>query len=144
MRGFIEELRHRNVLRVGVAYVIAGWLIAQVADLAADAFNAPDWFMQMLIIALLVGMPVSLFLAWAYELTPEGLKKAHEVPADAPKDPRSGRVLNIIMIGTLTVAVLLLGWDKLRQPASRWTSQSLSCLSKTSAQTVTTRGLPTA
>jgi len=118
MRGFIEELRHRNVFRVGIAYIIAGWLIAQVADLAADAFNAPDGFMQMLIIVLLVGLPVSLFLAWAYELTPEGLKKAHEVPADAPKDPRSGRVLNIFIIGTLTVAVMWLGWDKLRQPAA--------------------------
>ena len=63
MRGFIEELSHRNVIRVGIAYVVAGWLIAQVADLAADAFNAPDLFMQMLIIALLVGLPVALFLA---------------------------------------------------------------------------------
>ena len=53
MRGFIEELRRRNVFRVGVAYVVAGWLIVQVADIAADAFNAPDWFMQMLIIVLI-------------------------------------------------------------------------------------------
>jgi len=118
MPGIIEELRHRNVIRVGIAYVVAGWLIAQVADLAADAFNAPDWFMQTLIIVLLVGWPVSLFLAWAYELTPDGLMKAHEVPADAPKDPRSGRILNIVIICTLIVAVLLLGWDKLRQPAT--------------------------
>ena len=118
MRGFIGELRHRNVFRVGVAYIVAGWLIAQVADLAADAFNAPDWFMQMLIIILLVGLPVSLFLAWAYELTPEGLMKANEVPADAPKDPRSGRVLNIMIIATLTIAVLWLGWDKLKQPST--------------------------
>ena len=118
MPGFIEELRHRNVIRVGIAYIVAGWLIAQVADLAADAFNAPDWFMQTLIVVLLVGLPVSLFLAWAYELTPDGLMKAHEVPADAPKDPRSGRVLNIIIICALIVAVLLLGWDKLKQPAT--------------------------
>jgi hypothetical protein len=94
MRGFIEELLHRNVFRVGVAYVVAGWLIVQVADVAADAFNAPDWFMQVLIIVLLVGLPVSLFLSWAYELTPDGLMKAHEVPADALKDPRSGRILS--------------------------------------------------
>ena len=73
MRGFIEELRYRNVFRVAIAYVVAGWLIAQVADLAADAFNAPDWVMQMLIVLLLLGLPVALFLAWAYELTPEGV-----------------------------------------------------------------------
>lgn len=118
MRGFIEELRHRNVFRVGVAYAVTGWLIVQVADVATDAFNAPDWFMQALIIALLVGLPVTLFLAWAYELTPDGLMKAHEVPADALKDPRSGRILNIITIATLAVAVLWLGWDKLKQPAT--------------------------
>ena len=53
MRGFIEELRRRNVFHVGVAYVVTGWLIVQVADIAADAFNAPDWFMQMLIIVLI-------------------------------------------------------------------------------------------
>jgi len=118
MRGFIEELRHRNVFRVGVAHVVAGWLIVQVADVAADAFNAPDWFMQVLIIMLLVGLPVSLFLSWAYELTPDGLMKAHEVPADALKDPRSGRILNIIIIAMLTVAVLWLGWDKMQRPVT--------------------------
>ena len=118
MRGFIDELQHRNVFRVGVAYTIAGWLLAQVADLAADAFNAPDWFMQMLIIVLLIGLPVSLVLAWAYELTPEGMKKADEVPIDAPKDPRSGRVLNLITIVTLVIAVGWLGWDKLQGPDS--------------------------
>ncbi len=112
MRGFIEELRHRNVIRVGVAYVIAGWVIAQIVDLAADAFNAPDWFMQMLIVLLLIGLPVALFLAWAYELTPEGVKKAHEVPADAPKDPRAGRVLNRMIMATLIIAVAGLSWER--------------------------------
>ena len=89
MRGFFEELRYRNVFRVAVAYVIAGWLIAQVADLAADAFNAPEWFMQMLIVLLLIGLPVALFLAWAYlrrndpehgllELLDDGLRRGVE------------------------------------------------------------------
>ncbi len=112
MRGFIEELSHRNVIRVGIAYVIAGWVIAQIVDLAADAFNAPDWFMQMLIVLLLIGLPVALFLAWAYELTPEGVKKAHEVPADAPKDPRAGRVLNRMIMATLIIAVAALTWER--------------------------------
>jgi TolB-like protein len=118
MRGFIEELRYRNVFRVAVAYVVAGWLIAQVADLAADAFNAPDWVMQMLIVVLLIGLPVALFLAWAYELTPDGVKKAKDLPADTPKDPRAGRRLNRITMVALIVAVAWLGWDKLEQPAS--------------------------
>jgi len=117
MRGFIEELRHRNVFRVGVAYVVVGWLVVQVADLIADVFDAPAWLMQTLVIVLLLGLPVALFLAWAFELTPEGMMKAEDVPVDAPKDPRSGRVLNIVTISTLAVAVLWLGWDKLQRPA---------------------------
>ena len=116
MRGFIEELRYRNVLRVAVAYVVAGWLVAQVADLAADAFNAPDWVMQMLIVVLLVGLPIALFLAWAYELTPEGVKKAKDLPENMPKDPRAGRRLNRITMVALIVAVAWLGWDKLQGP----------------------------
>jgi len=117
MRGFIEELRHRNVFRVGIAYVITGWLLAQVADLVVDAFNLPDAFLQMVIILLLFGFPVSLFFAWAFELTPDGVKKAKDLPADMPKDPRSGKQLNRLTIVTLLFAVAWLGWDKLQDPA---------------------------
>jgi TolB-like protein len=116
MRGFIEELRYRNVFRVAIAYVVAGWLVAQVVDLASDAFNAPDWVMQMLIVVLLIGLPVALFLAWAYELTPDGVKRAKDLPEDAPKDPRSGKFLNRITIVTLVIAVAWLGWDKAQRP----------------------------
>ena len=116
MRGFIEELRYRNVFRVAIAYIVAGWLLAQAADLAADAFNAPDWVIQMLIVVLLIGLPVTVFLAWAYELTPEGVKRAKDLPADIPKDPRSGKTLNRITLVTLIVAVAWLGWDKLPRP----------------------------
>ena len=111
MRGFIQELRHRNVFRVGIAYVIAGWLLAQVVDLAADAFKAPDWIMQMLIVMLLIGLPIALFLAWAYELTPDGVKKAEDVPENAPKDPRSGQTLNRVTTVALIAAVAWIGWD---------------------------------
>ncbi len=89
MRGFIKELRHRNVFRVGIAYVIAAWLFVQAADIATESFAAPEWVMRVLIIFLLVGLPITLFLAWAFELTPEGVKKAEDIPDDAPKDPRS-------------------------------------------------------
>jgi TolB-like protein len=117
MRGLFDELKHRNVFRVGIAYIIGGWLIAQVADLAGDAFGAPAWVMQMLIILLLVGLPIALFLAWAYELTPDGVRKAKDLPADAPKDPRSGRMLNRLTMAALIVAVAWLGWDKFQGPA---------------------------
>jgi len=117
MTGLFAELRKRNVLRVAAAYCVVGWLVAQVADLAADNFGAPDWVMRMLLIVLLLGLPVALFLAWAFELTPEGMKRATEVPADAPKDPRSGRILNRIIIATLLIAVTGLVWDRVQNTA---------------------------
>jgi TolB-like protein len=115
MRGFIEELRHRNVFRVAAAYVVGGWLIAQVADLVASAFSLPDWVMRMIIILLVLGLPVAIFLAWAFELTPEGMKKAHEVSDAKPRDPSAGRILNVVTIVMLVVAVGWLAWDKIHR-----------------------------
>jgi TolB-like protein len=112
MRNFFEELRHRNVFRVGIAYVIAAWLFVQAADIATESFAAPEWVMRILIIFVLIGLPVALFLAWAFELTPDGVVKAEDVPADAPKDPRSGQTLNRIIIATLVIAVAGLVWDR--------------------------------
>ena len=64
-----SELKRRKVFRVGIAYVIAAWLIAQVADLAADTYLAPVWVMQMIVTLLIVGLPISLILSWAFDLT---------------------------------------------------------------------------
>ena len=116
MNPFFKELSKRNVFRVGIAYCVVGWLIAQVADLAADNFGAPDWVMRMLLIVLLLGLPVALFLAWAFELTPQGVVRADEVPEGAAKDPRSGRLLNRVIIGTLLIIVAGLVWDRFREP----------------------------
>ena len=118
MRNFFEELRHRNVIRVGVAYVIAAWLFVQAADIATESFAAPEWVMRTLIIFLLVGLPVALFLAWAFELTPDGVVKAEDVPENAPKDPRSGKRLNTVIMVALIVAVGWLGWDRLQGPGA--------------------------
>ncbi len=124
MRGFIEELRYRNVFRVAIAYIVAGWLIAQAADLAADAFDAPVWVMKMLIVVLLIGLPIALFLAWAYELTPDGVKRAEDLPENMPKDPRSKSHLNRATLIALVVAVAWLGWDKLQRPAAEPTPEA--------------------
>ena len=115
MRGFIEELRYRNVFRVAIAYIVVGWLVAQVADLVVDAFNLPDNFLQMISVLLVLGFPIAVVFAWAFELTPDGVKRAKDLPADTPKDPRSGRLLNRITIVTLVIAVAWLGWDKLQR-----------------------------
>ena len=79
MAGLFTELKRRNVFRVGVAYVICAWVIAQVADLVLDNIEAPDWVMQAIMLILVIGLPLVLIFAWAFELTPEGIKPAREV-----------------------------------------------------------------
>ena len=128
MRGFIEELKYRNVFRVAVAYVVVGWLIAQVADLVVDAFNLPDNFLQMVIVLLVLGFPLAVVLAWAFELTPDGVRRAKDLPPDAPKDPRSSQHLNRLTMVALVLAVAWLGWDKLQRPADEATTEAAAAV----------------
>ena len=76
------ELRRRNVVRVGIAYVVIGWFLAQIAEFAFENFGAPDWVLKSVVVVLLLGLPLALFFAWVYEITPEGVKK--ELPCCSP------------------------------------------------------------
>lgn len=114
MPSLISELKRRNVFRVGTAYVLVAWLVAQAGDLAADNLAFPDWFMPMLLVVLALGFPIAAFLAWAFELTPDGVKKTEEVDRDASITPSTGRRLNYFIIAALALAVVLLLADRFR------------------------------
>jgi hypothetical protein len=73
------ELKRRNVIRVGIAYAVVAWVIAQVAEFAFENFGAPDWVLKSVVVMLLLGLPLALFFAWAFELTPDGIKREREV-----------------------------------------------------------------
>ena len=88
--SLFAELRRRNVFRVGAAYAVVAWVIMQVTDLAAPALRLPEWVMSLVLLLLLLGFPIALFLAWAYELTPDGLRRAEEA-TDAVPDAPGGR-----------------------------------------------------
>ncbi len=102
---FFQELRQRNVFRVGAAYVVVAWLIAQVAELALDSFDAPAWVIKAVLISLAAGLPIAVFFAWAYELTPDGIKRESEVDRSESITGQTGRKLNYLIIGALTVAL---------------------------------------
>ena len=89
--SFFEELKRRNVVRVGIAYAVASWLILQVADILLEAFEAPAFTMRIILVILLIGLPLALFFAWAYELTPEGIKKESEVDRSQSIANQTGR-----------------------------------------------------
>ena len=102
------ELKRRNVFRVGAAYVVIGWLLLQVADVLLDNFGAPDWVFKSFAALLILGLPLALFLAWAFELTPDGVKRAEDVVESDSITPRTGkRVDRLIVIGLVAVIAIL-------------------------------------
>ena len=106
------ELKRRNVVRVAVAYAIVAWLLLQVADVVLNNTEAPNWVFQAILLLLVIGFPLALILAWAFELTPEGLKKEKEVDRAVSITQHIGRKLDFIIIGVLTVAVAIFALDK--------------------------------
>lgn len=103
--SFINELKRRNVFRVGIAYVIVAWLVVQVSDVMIDNIGAPEWLFKFILLVLAVGFPVTLVVAWAFELTPEGLKREKEVDRSQSITPKTGRKLDFTIIGVLVVAL---------------------------------------
>src|SRR5437667_3721478 len=89
-RHFISELGRRNVYKVAVAYAVVGWLLVQVTTQVFPIFEIPNWALRLIVLAIVIGFPVALVIAWAFELTPEGLKRTEDVD---PFDSRSGQVL---------------------------------------------------
>jgi TolB-like protein/Tfp pilus assembly protein PilF len=106
--NFIQELKRRNVFKVAAAYAIAGWLIIQIATSVFPAFEFPGWTTQFVIILVGIGFPLALIFAWAFELTPEGLKKSQEVDITESVTNRTGKKLNGIIITVLSMAVVFL------------------------------------
>lgn len=102
--SFWEELKRRNVFRVGIAYLALVWLILQVADVILSSFEAPAWIAQALIIASALGFVLAVMLGWFYELTPEGIKAASQT--NGVKTVKfTGRKLDFVIIGLLVLAV---------------------------------------
>jgi len=110
--SLFQELKRRNVFRVGLAYVVTAWLIAQVADVALDAFDSPQWVMKTLLLLLLFGFPVALIFAWAFEKTPEGLKLEKNVDRSQSITSVTGKKMDRGIIIALGIAVVFLLVDK--------------------------------
>ena len=114
--SLFEELKRRNVVRVGVVYLIAAWLLAQVADLLLESFQAPEWVIQAILIVLLVGFPVALIFAWAFELTPEGIKKEKDVDRSQSITHQTAGKLNRSTIAILIIALGYFVWESRFSP----------------------------
>ncbi|MGD8385107.1 MAG: tetratricopeptide repeat protein [Lysobacterales bacterium] len=112
MAGLFNELKRRNVFRVGVAYIIVSWVILQFVDIIKDILTFPTWFPQMVLVLLGIGFPIALIISWAFEMTPQGLVKTAEVDKDRSITPKTGRKINKLIIGGLSLAVIFLLVDR--------------------------------
>ena len=106
--SFFTELQRRNVFRVGIAYAVAAWVLLQVVDLVLENIAAPDWVMKVFMLSVAVGFPVAVIIAWAFEMTPEGIKRESQVDRTQSIVQTTGRKLDRIIIGFLAVAVVFL------------------------------------
>lgn len=112
--GFFAELKRRHVWRVAFAYAVTGWLIVQIATQVFPIFHMPDWTAQFVVILVVIGFPIGIVLAWAFELTPDGVRRTEPPHSPEARDERETRAIarrfNTVIIAVLVIAVALLGW----------------------------------
>jgi TolB-like protein/Tfp pilus assembly protein PilF len=119
MRGFFGELKRRNVFRVAVFYGAGAWLVLQVADVLLEIVDAPEGSLRMIAIVAALGFPLALIMAWAFEITPEGIRRESEVDRGAYDAGRANRRLDVATIGLLVVAMAFLAWSHFAERALR-------------------------
>ena len=112
--SFFNELKRRNVFKVGVAYAVASWLLLQIVDLVLENINAPDWVMQVFMLGMAVGFPIAIIVAWAFEVTPNGVKLQKNVDQSQSISRHTGNQLNRGIIMILSMAIVLLLTDRFR------------------------------
>ena len=131
--SLIQELKRRNVIRVAIAYAVIGWVVAQVAEFAFENFGAPDWVLKSVIVILLLGLPIAILFAWAFEMTPEGIKREKEVDRSHSIAPQTGKKLDRVIIAVMAVALVWFAWDKFAGPTETSPAAAVSVSDKSVA-----------
>jgi len=110
--NFFSELKRRNVVRMTGLYLVGAWLIVQVASTVLPMFGAPEWLPRSIVILLVIGFVPALVFSWAFELTPQGLKREQEVPPEQSITPQTGRRIDRLIIAVLVLALAYFAFDK--------------------------------
>src|SRR5881398_136079 len=111
MSNFFSELKRRNVYKVAVAYAVVGWLLVQVTTQVFPIFEIPNWGVRLIVLAIIIGFPIALVIAWAFELTPEGLKRTEIADAEFPlgRSPKRAWIFIVTIAGAISVGLFFLG-----------------------------------
>src|ERR1700757_4276815 len=118
MRNFFAELKRRNVYKVAVAYAVASWLLIQIATQVFPFFEIPNWAVRLVVLILIAGFPVALIFSWAFEITPEGIKRESELEPGKSITHHTGRKIVAITVVLAVVAAGLLAFQLLRSRAN--------------------------
>lgn len=139
-QSLFRELRRRHVFRVAVAYVVTAWLLLQLGAIIFPTLHAPAWCEAVLLAFLLLGLPVALLLAWAFEVTPDGVRRTESVESEAARPAgyrrHVGRALNVGIIVALAAAVGLLAWQRFGAGAKQHEARMAGAVSAPSKGTV--------
>src|SRR6266496_784419 len=119
------ELKRRNVYKVAIAYAVVAWLLMQVASQISPFFEIPNWAVRLVVLLLVIGFPVAMILAWAFELTPEGIKRAEDVDLGKSVRRKTGRKLDFFIIAVLLLVIAILVFQRLHPNVSPAVSPSL-------------------
>ena len=111
-RNFFTELKRRNVIRAAGLYLVGAWLLVQVAGTILPMFGAPEWIARSLVILLAIGLVPALVIAWVFELTPSGLKRDEDVPAQESIAPQTVRRMDRLILIVAIIAVAYFAFDK--------------------------------
>ena len=121
-RNIFAELKRRNVYKVAVAYGVVSWLLVQVVSTVLPMFHAPEWVAKTVVVLVILGFPIALVIAWAFEMTPEGMKRTENVPAPEKLPQWSKRKFIAVFATLALIAAALLGWQLLGR--DRWARRS--------------------
>src|SRR5438046_3290081 len=108
-RNFFAELKRRNVYKVAVAYAVVGWLLIQVATQVFPFFEIPNWGIRLVVLIIAIGFPIALVIAWAFELTPEGIKSTEDADATAKQSHGRACIYVAIIGAVLSLGLFVLG-----------------------------------
>lgn len=120
--SLFAELKRRNVFRVGAAYVVVAWLLIQVADVLLGNFGAPEWVFKSFVALLVLGFPLALLLSWAYEMTPEGVKRAADVAA-ATSGSQAAKPIDWLILAGIAVVIVVMVADRVWAPTAPATTE---------------------
>jgi TolB-like protein/Flp pilus assembly protein TadD len=124
-KNFFAELKRRNVYKVAIAYAVVAWLLMQIASQIFPFFEIPNWMVRAVVLFLILGFPIAIVLAWAFELTPEGIKRTEDVDLSKSLTRKSGRKLDFFIIAVLLLVIAALLFQRLHPKVSPAVSSSL-------------------